>query len=229
MGCGRYLALALGLRADGKTNEAAVLSRRRSSRALPVLVTAGLVMTLAVFVPAAAGAARTRTRTQVRIFQLWKSDGELASGHHVAATEKGSCWAESIAIEGEYRCMVGNLIYDPCFVKPRSASRVVGCVGTPWEAGAEVIDLTKKLPHIGTPPKNPATAPVAWSLALSSGQHCVLGQGTLASINGQVMPYFCKVGVAGEIDKAKEPWTTEYSKSASKGPLEPEVIWTAWY
>lgn len=184
-----------------------------------------LILGLTMMAPVAAA---SRGRTAVHVFKPWTATGQPRPGLHVASRSKGSCWTESVAVAGQYRCMSGNAIYDPCWVKPASKDQKVGCVLAPWDRGIHVIRLTKKLPAVSKP-RHLTSTRFAWAIKLASGMVCTLGQGTDTTIDGKPMVYYCRKGVAGEIDRSKEPWRTEYSRSYRHGPLIHKVISQAWY
>jgi hypothetical protein len=204
--------------------------KRRRSRALIASATGALLaiavpLSLAVAVP---GAGAVAAKTAVKVFVPWASSGRPATGLHVASKATGYCWTESIAVAGQYRCMAGNNIFDPCWVKPHSRRHKVGCVINPWDRGIHVVKLTKPLPKVHKP-KNLTSTRFAWAIQLSSGMLCSLAQGTEAVIEHKAMPYWCRVGVAGEIDRSTEPWRTPYSKSDRHGPLRQMTITQVWY
>lgn len=199
-----------------------------SARTALALVVVALAASLVVSLPQVAGAAPHRTKV-VR-YVMWTPTGRLVHGLHVAATVKGYCWTESLTIEGQYRCMAGNNIYDPCFDRPNAAATMVGCVANPWTTGVVEMQLTKKLPPLPMAERGLIRlAQLPWALRLSSGLGCVLGTGTNSMIDGHPMVYYCKKGVTSKPYAAKEPWTILYSRSDVKGPLTRKVVAIAWY
>lgn len=206
-----------------------MIGRNGAIRSLGVKAAAAFLaataMTVALIAPIAGAAP---VRTHVHVFHPWGPKGALAPGMHVASTSSGYCWGESIAVAGEYRCMAGNGINDPCWAKPYSKGRVVGCVLEPWDKGVHVIRMTKKLPKVAKP-KSLTSTRFAWAIELSSGMLCSLAQGTEALIEHKAMPYWCRKGAAGEINRSSEPWRTQYSRSDRHGPLHGVVIAQAWF
>lgn len=193
--------------------------------------------TLAAVLPQVAGA--TSRQTKIVKYVMWTAKGELRRGLHVGARVKGYCWTESMTIPGEYRCMAGNDIYDPCFARPDVKTQMVGCAKNPWMTAIVEMRLTKKLPALpmsrttgtraGTSqPEVVVASTLPWALRLSSGLGCVLGTGTNALVDGHLMVYYCSTGVAAKPYTSKEPWTTLYSKSDLRGPLVREAIAVAW-
>jgi hypothetical protein len=102
---------------------------------------------------------------------------------HMAVTKtvQGSCWEGSIAANRSdaFRCMAGNAISDPCFVRD---SKSVACPDIPTSDTGIVIELTKPLPA------NPVSgAETPWAMSLESNIRCRAGTGTV--IPG--FPYYC--------------------------------------
>jgi hypothetical protein len=99
---------------------------------------------------------------------------------------KGSCWTTSIAsTRGDaYRCMVGNAIYDPCFM--RGASSVV-CPENLVDNSGLAIKLTKPLPPSASP-----QAAQPWAMVLASHIACNRATGTV----DPEFPFYCE-GIAG--------------------------------
>lgn len=187
----------------------------------------GLVACLTFGALAAPSGAAT-ARTVVHVVAPWQANGHAARGRRVVSLAKGSCWTESVAVAGEYRCLSGNGIYDPCFVRPRSRGRQVGCLFAPWARGIHVLALTKRLPRVERP-RHLTSTRFAWAIQLSNREACLLGQGTNSLIGKRVMYYYCDKGAAGEIDRSREPWRSEYSRSGTRGPLVAEAVLQAWY
>lgn len=105
-----------------------------------------------------------------------------SSRMRIAQTSRGSCWTESIASNRSdaYRCIVGNLIFDPCFTR---APQFVACPTDVLGNRGTLISLTKPLPR-HAPVHGP---PAPWAFALRSGALCRLGTGTI----NPMYPYYC--------------------------------------
>lgn len=207
----------------------ACIHKRTPLRRLFSVATAGglLLIALASGSPGTAASAST-TKTAVHVVKPWLTSGRLRPGLHVAGRFRGSCWTESIAVAGEYRCTARNLIFDPCFLRPRSKKKVVGCLLAPWDKGVRTIRLTKKLPRVSQP-RHLTSTRYPWGLQLASGVLCLLGQGTNPVVRHEEMVYSCKRGVAGAINRSREPWRTEYARSAHHGPVVQAPITQVWY
>ena len=103
---------------------------------------------------------------------------------------KGYCWTESDAIDraGAWRCMVGDLIYDPCLSDPRISNGVI-CGADPARGQLGfVLELTKPLP---APRADYLPDPIPWLVKLADGSICELATGTSAQVDGKDVPYEC--------------------------------------
>jgi hypothetical protein len=106
----------------------------------------------------------------------------------------GSCFTSSLALTrtDAWRCMSGNLIFDPCFSTPGNSSAVI-CVRNPLDSSTFVtLNLTQPLP-------SPASAPAQiqpWFLQLADGTTCNFFTGATGAVNGQRINYGCSDGRA---------------------------------
>ncbi len=99
------------------------------------------------------------------------------AGHfNVTATVSGHCWTTSIASNRKdaFRCMVGNAIYDPCFIRDRQA---VLCPTDLPSGTATLIKLTAPLPATLPGSAAPAQGSV-WQMKLAAGNLCGFITGT---------------------------------------------------
>jgi hypothetical protein len=102
-------------------------------------------------------------------------------------TQTGSCWTNAIGPgrADAWRCMVGNQIYDPCFVTGEEQTVVCGADPATGETGF-VLELTEPLPE---PEVGQLTQP--WLIELADGQICGLMTGTVPGVEDRVAPYGC--------------------------------------
>jgi hypothetical protein len=130
-----------------------------------------LIVAAIVFVAATAGNAPAATR--VIVFAAHRMTA--------ASIDRGDCWTTSIASRRRdaYRCMVRNIIYDPCFVLN---SRSVACPSALKPDLGIRIALTKQLP----PPQRGGARNV-WMMQLANGVTCNIGTGTVV-LN---YPFYC--------------------------------------
>lgn len=132
--------------------------------------------------PCAAGnAAAPVSKTQVIIYQP-----QVPSGPR----EKGSCWTTSIAVlrKGAWRCMVGNMIYDPCFSVSSLHSAVVCGADPATGQSGFVMELSKPLPASDLPAQ---VKPEPWLMQLADASVCEKMTGTLADVDGHAVPWGC--------------------------------------
>src|ERR1017187_1165279 len=100
-------------------------------------------MTAAAF---GTGAAAAGQPTELSVYEPFSASGTPTV--RVTNTVRGHCWTGSLAAarEDAWRCMSGNLIYDPCF-SSASARGIVLCPATgAWSSAAIEIRLTQSLP-----------------------------------------------------------------------------------
>jgi hypothetical protein len=99
----------------------------------------------------------------------------------VVKTVSGSCWEGSIAANRSdaFRCMSGNAISDPCFVRD---AKSVACPDIPTADSGLVIKLNTPLPE-----NHVSGAETPWAMSLQSNVRCRVGTGTV--IPG--FPYYC--------------------------------------
>jgi hypothetical protein len=131
--------------------------------------------------------------TEVTIFRP-----SLAS---IGGEQQGNCWTDSIAVRrsGAWRCMRGNMIYDPCF-EVRGRTKQVICDANPvsHKSGFTLI-LEKPLP---SRPRDNA-APRPWLLELANGSVCEAATGTMAVIQGEPVRYPCSSQSPDELNGLK--------------------------
>jgi hypothetical protein len=122
--------------------------------------------------------------------------------------------------------MSGNYIQDPCVSASDAASTSkVVCFATPWQK-ATLLTLTKKLPlSYGN---KPGSHGLTWAIALTNGDHCVVGTGANSILHGVIMYYYCTSGSLGGglVTKAAQ-WTIQYNKKGTT-TLKLTDVTTAW-
>jgi len=168
--------------------------------------------------------------TQTEQYQPWATRTMLAPGIRVIRSlSGGDCWTESIPDyenQNAWRCMAGNIIFDPCFAPP-GASNVtqVACAETPT-SGVYLMNLTSPLSQ-GSVPRT-SGGKYAWYIVLSNGRSCsrVDGAGP-PSVDGLTLEYACTIGEAAEPNQSTIPWTDQYAASTA-GALVAVDVTQAW-
>jgi hypothetical protein len=147
------------------------------SRSAARLIVAMLLISIA---PAMASG-RTVQKTEVTIFQPALPSGPRRSGE---------CWTDSIAVarSGVWRCILGNEIDDPCFTSPDLTGAVICGANPASGTPGFVMNLTKPLPK---PSSNQTPQPRPWLVKLADGTTCEAATGTMAFVQGIVIPYNC--------------------------------------
>lgn len=154
---------------------------------LLALLVAGCTVPALVPPPAASTEARASggrpTATNVVTFNPTGLTGREVEGY---------CWTRSIAVarDDAWRCMTGNLIYDPCFSTTNPSAPLV-CVPNPSEPSRNIrMVLTRPLPSSAPS----AGRPHAWALRLDDGATCTYFTGATGPIDGQRLSYGCSNG-----------------------------------
>jgi hypothetical protein len=202
---------------------------------------------LAAVVPAGAWpadeavAAPSTGRTEVIIFKPAVPN---------APQREGYCWTPSIALRraGAWRCMIGNVIQDPCFTTPDFSAAVI-CGANPATSDAGfLMRLTKPLPAASAAPL-PAPSPWIVELAIGQGQipgpyampppktSCSTVTGTMPIVDGLAAPYLCweanveskpklgdtQIGLLGDFNPGRVWTVTEimFAANPNAGPKQP--------
>jgi hypothetical protein len=157
-----------------------------------------------------AAAASTAAPTRVVVLEPWNGTAP-AAGVTVSGTAAGHCFSSSIATTrpDAYRCLTGNLLYDPCFAPPHSpgAGQVLCLEGAPVSRFLR-LRLTGPLPTAGT--GTPVSPP--FGLALTDGRLCLRNTGTEGQPSGPPLTYTCPRGdLFGFADTGTPRWTIRYA------------------
>ena len=152
--------------------------------------------------------------------------GVVASGHAA-----GHCWTGSISDSEAFawRCLKGNLIYDPCFSSPYQ--RHLGYVVCPlYTRGADEpsrvleLRLTSPLPPKGDSPRK-GTQGIWWLIRLENGVECQTSDGAAAVVKGVPAVYVCDGGgIAGTPAQTGEPWTVRYVPKGAHAVVSSEDV-----
>lgn len=114
----------------------------------------------------------------------------------------GSCWIESLSAprKGAWRCSVGNVIYDPCFIVAGSENLVCDSDPITGEKGF-LLKLTEPLPSTNLTNDNLGLG-WGWLLELEDGISCRFMTGATSVINGKRMNYMCSddLWVLGDLE-----------------------------
>jgi hypothetical protein len=181
--------------------------------------------------------------TEIRIFVPFQLNGQLNPNLRIQTRETlmppAGCQAGAITTTrpDAWRCVTA----DPCFVPQFAANQMtLACATNPWSG--EVVLLTIETP-LRTPeecmmppfcrqPLNLNRQP--WAMELANGARCVMGTGTIPSLGGMGLPYFCMDaqgqpgGNAAAPNRDVSPWTTFYLAPGSYEMVQVAVV-TAWY
>ena len=118
--------------------------------------------------------------TQIIIFNTHKPIGK---------PQEGYCWTNSLMVarNDAWRCMIGNLIQDPCFSISHDAGHVICGASPVRDTAGFLLKLTKPLPEI----TNPDIPLEPWLIELVDASICTSRTGTLTFINNKPLKYSC--------------------------------------
>jgi hypothetical protein len=181
------------------------------------------------------GSAATKV---VKVAAVSKS-GAVRDGLQVTDESKAaSCSTGSNAVldGAAYRCFAGNGVYDPCWAQTAGGrSDEVLCLLRPWDT--TVIRLRSDGP-LPLPGSSKVDLAYPFGLELTSGERCVVYQGSRSAFGERPVDYQCDSGkfeVLRGISRNKALWkvdTVKYMKSGSRSRYEnagSKLVKTAWY
>jgi hypothetical protein len=179
-----------------------------------------------------AGAAAGATRTQASVYTPFTSSG--APTIRVVSRIRGYCWTGSLAVDHRdaWRCMSGNLIYDPCFSSPTAKGVVLCPASGPWSRTAIEITLTRKLPTKYGNRRAPSTSGLPWALVTASGWRCELNTGATTVVSGRRANYACtgtQDWLWGAPLRKSQPWKIYAARSSAKRLKRKVAIKAAWF
>lgn len=182
-----------------------------------------------------AGGAATATaavKTDARIYTPFTSSGGVPA--HVIKTVRGSCFSGSSAVahKNAWRCMSGNLLYDPCFSSANAAGLVLCSATGPWSSSLIEIKLTKALPTKFGNKGKPTTSGLPWALVTTSGWKCRLDTGATNVVNGKRLNYSCtgtNNSLWGSPQRKSQPWMIYSAPLQAKALKNLVPIKTAWF
>jgi hypothetical protein len=147
-------------------------------------------------------------------------NGRLAYGLHLVKTVRGACWTGSSATAraDAWRCMSGNVIYDPCFSDGTGVvTSYVVCALSPFQRSLVKFVLTKRVTcSIGIKTADP-TRYDPWFIVLTSGVRCGMTQGATATIAGMRIAYGCSKGgwLVGSPHRAVPTWRIFFTRDVN--------------
>lgn len=166
--------------------------------------------------------------TRAVIFRAFNGRGKPAI--HIIRTVRGTCVGGSAATNRSdaWRCMSGNMIYDPCFSSARATGFVL-CGALPWHRFGVKLKLTGPLTlgHHGPP----STSGLPWAIKTMSGAKCVIDTGATNAIHGVRANYYCTnpSWLWGSPSRRSEPWTILSAPESATALTHRVKIRTAWF
>lgn len=164
------------------------------------------------------------------------TDGALRPGYTVAHRYDGArCQRGSATTGTAYRCFTPRSpagVYDPCWVT-RTDAKVV-CLTRPWKR--RVVQLAVTGGYDDTDPFRRTATP--WAVQLASGNHCLFQPGSVHSIGGRPLRYYCRhhVVLAGRFDRSRDRWRIRSYRDTTPHAADATYRWhgfawvaTAWF
>lgn len=214
-----------GRSGDSSKARAAKLSRKGLAwiGVIATTVVGGVATTVATgLLPLGQSAKSSPSPTSRVIYEPWTLSGALSRNIRIVSTRSGSCWRESLAAPrlNAYRCIVKNLIFDPCFGNPFGSTSRVVCA-YPSASSVTVIRLTKQLPFFAAP----APLSYPWLLVLANGESCYFETGGTADAAGLRLNYGCpnNAYLYGPIDHSGRTWTIFEQRDGRPGLTEVHI------
>ncbi|HVP03808.1 MAG TPA: hypothetical protein VMT10_14655 [Solirubrobacteraceae bacterium] len=171
-------------------------------------------------------AAPAPAKTQIVHWSPFLADGGVRRAIAVTPRYHGDCWEGSFVAHRGYRCIAGNLIYDPCFADPLR-DRTVVCAADPWARGVVRLRVSGRFANDFSAP-----AGTVWALRLADGARCSLQAGGTHEVDsaGRGSNYYCRhsdIVLWGNPTRTGT-WTIRLSHSPFPGPEKVARIRTAY-
>ena len=197
--------------------------------AATITVVCATTTVAAVRPPVIGGAEPPTSRTEALVFQAFFADGKPAV--RIRRTVNGSCFTGSLAINRRdaWRCMNGNLIYDPCFSSAK-ASGIVVCPTIPAQNTGVEVKLTKSLPRGNT--AAPSTRGTPWAVQTTTGLNCLIDTGTGNVVQGMRSNYACeksKEWLWGSPARKSKLWTIYEAPISTRKLTHRVKLVVAWF
>jgi hypothetical protein len=164
------------------------------------------------------------------------ADGMLKPGYTVAHHYGDArCQRGSATTGSAYRCYTPQSsagVYDPCWLTETDDNVV--CMTRPWKH--RVVGLAVTGGYDDTDPFRASAAP--WGVQLASGNHCLFQPGSVHSINGRPLRYYCHhhLVLAGSFDRSHQQWRVRSYRDTTPHAADASYRWhgfarvaTAWF
>lgn len=140
----------------------------------------------------------------------------------------GQCWQQSQRIKREdaWRCMVGEVIYDPCFVKPFGSHKEAICPQSPWIGASVKINLLSALDNSQHAELDMSEA-YPWAIELTTGEKCqAVDEGGV--YDGLAIRYHCdsQTILLGHVQRCKAEWSILQKTPAG---VSTALVAKAWF
>jgi hypothetical protein len=170
------------------------------------------------------------TEAQDTVLKLYRPYGEVSDQALPAVTRSvtGRCMGQSRVIlrEDAWRCKVGDVIHDPCFIKAGKNRTEAVCPQSPWVGESIQINLSRSLNNEVNQTLDMSKA-YPWALELSDGDRC-LAIDTKRLYDGMPIRYYCgsKNLLVGHLQRCKNIWSM--LEKTPGGVITAELV-RAWF
>ena len=191
-----------------------------------------LVLTAAILVALAVGGAAgaREARTSLHLYAPFGGSG-LVEDVRVARTAHGFCRTVSPADirANAYRCVVGDVLQDPCFANEIALENFVVCPLP--HPGSPVLKLVlrQKLPQI--PPGRDPMRYRPWAVKLANGTWCTVVTRATRRVAELRVAYRCTGGgvLLGTLRRTTATWSSAYARSNRAKQVNTVRIAEAWW
>jgi hypothetical protein len=170
--------------------------------------------------------------TSLLLYSPFTGGGNVASDIRIARAAAGKCWTTSSSTgrSDAFRCIVGNLIYDPCFAPSTGLAGFVLCPLSPLRSVLR-IKLTDRLPATTRSGSGDPMHGLPWTVRLGDGKWCRFINGVTGLVAGMRINYGCSGGgiLIGTPRRSSRTWTMLYSESAQTSRFRTVPVAAAWW
>ena len=176
-------------------------------------------LTLMTALLAVGVAAPAQAATKVRTYQPWDEIGNPKVKRYTHGSATCAASSRRTARSDAWRCVSGNVAYDPCFQSPTDEE--VFCVNSPWARRGSLLGT---LLEPSTRRKSPAKLP--WALQVGKRRCVVVPKRT----KRRRATYRCgrRGYLFGRPNKRKKTWTIRAAKSPRGKKAKRAKIRVAW-
>jgi hypothetical protein len=182
---------------------------------------------LALFVLLTVNFLAVAADTELSLYQPFGEERNQAS-IQVVQTMQGECYEQSRVDrrEGAWRCIVGSMVLDPCFVKIYGDRKEALCPHSPWNGQAIKIIVNQSLDNS----KHQAldmSINYPWALELVDGTQCQKLPDSNQMFDNQPIRYRCnnQSVLFGRLQRCKTEWSMLQKKQDNVETVSIKQVW----